>query len=334
LGGGLTASFTVATGLGGGTSTVADRDRNLALSGDFGTVRIGRFVPAAAMAYHGYTGRVTTSQAGTTYGLGAAGTAGATNAANFGTLSGGSFERNSNQIQYTSPNFSGFVVNVNHGTDSTDDSTALRTGKTRAVQTGLSLVYADGPLSIGLGTNDRKADREAQEPRNVCFNNLTMAFTIRTGATCPDGTTDQGDANRTADVTERKIKADMDWFGGSYNFGVATLFASHVKRKDRTTTNLGVQTTNADIKLNSIGVSVPLGAITLAASTYTGKNKAGEGAADDTKLSGHQLNATYELSKRTVVYAAMGQSQIKRDGTNVGATRKFTSNAVGIMHSF
>ncbi len=62
LGGGLKASFALATGLSNGASTFADRDRFLQLAGGFGAIRMGRFVPAAALGYHGFVAG-TTNQA-------------------------------------------------------------------------------------------------------------------------------------------------------------------------------------------------------------------------------------------------------------------------------
>ena len=89
-----------------------------------------------------------------------------------------------------------------------------------------------------------------------------------------------------------------------------------------------------DIKLNAIGVNVPMGAITLAASTYRGKDKRAGTAATAAKLSGHQLSATYSLSKRTTVYALVGKSEYKRDGASTIATRKTTATNVGLVHAF
>jgi len=305
LGGGLKAGFTIASSFGATSSVVGSRDVFMRVDGGFGTVRLGKFVPAAAMGYFGYTASAT-NQAGNLYGVAHSTTASANmDPYNFGGgLTAGSFERNSNQIQYTSPSFNGLVVNVNYGSSKTDKSDAV--GNDLARQSGLGVTYTAGPLSVGFGTQDRK--REVEVGGTALSNPVTAA-----GA---------------------KVKGDLDWVGGSYNFGVATVSGAHIKRKDKTTTAAGATTTDADIALNTFAVTVPMGAYTFAASTYSGKNKAGTGSADDYKLSGHQLSVRYALSKRTTVYAAMGEAKVKRDGTNTGPAGKRTSNTVGLLHTF
>ena len=331
LGGGLKADFVAAVDLRNDTGWGPNRDTNIALSGGFGTVRIGRFVPAPALGYHGYTGRVTTNQGGSTYGLATATTATTFN--NFGNATAGSFERDSNRLQFSTPNMSGFVAHVYYSSSKRDNNLATATGQAKTEQTGLSVVYTAGPLSVAAATNDRKVDREAVAgTAGTCIATASGTTSIvAAGATCGTGLVRLTGTNPTAN---QKVKGDLDWFGGSYNLGVATLSAAHLKRKDVTTTAAGVSGTNSDIRMNVLGVTVPAGAATLSVSVYQGKNKQSALATDDTKLSGHQLNATYSLSKRTMIYAAMGEAQVKRDSGNTGASLKFTSNAIGVMHSF
>jgi predicted porin len=298
LGGGLKASFVINTGI-AGTSSVGDRDVNLALAGKFGTVRLGRFIPAAAAGFHGFSGAASTAQ-GSIYGLLASSGAAADRHAPSTNMVAGNFERNNNNVQYTSPNFNGITVNVNYGTNESDKSDVA--GESLARQSGLSVSYVAGPLSIGVGTQDRKV--QGGITASPIVDNATP------------------------------IKGDLDWIGASYNFGVATVFATQVKRKDVTTT-AGVAATNADIKVNSIGVSVPMGAFTFAASTYNGKDARGSAAADNAKLSGHQVSVRYAMSKRTTVYALMGENKIARDAAAGSANaRKATTNMVGVMHTF
>jgi predicted porin len=133
--------------------------------------------------------------------------------------------------------------------------------------------------------------------------------------------------------TTTKIDGKLTYFGASYNLGVASLSVTNVSRKDETTAS-GVKTVNSDLSVNALGVSVPMGAITLNASMYQGENDLA-GAASDTELSGHQLSARYALSKRTTVYALMGENKIKRDsGNTTGANRKETVNTIGLLHTF
>jgi predicted porin len=168
-------------------------------------------------------------------------------------------------------------------------------------QQGLSITYAAGPLSIGAGMNERNHSFEG-----------------------------------TASAVGAKVNAELDWIGASYNFGVATVSAAQIKRKDSSTAAAGgAVTVNSDIKTNVFGVSVPMGAITLNASVYNGNNKHTAVGTDDTKLSGHQISARYAFSKRTTAYALMGENKIARDGANTaGAARKATGTMVGLLHSF
>ena len=315
LGDGLKASFTINSGIAGGSAGMGDRDTNVALSGGFGTVRIGRFIPASAMAYHGYTGAASASAVGTTYGIGAVGTSSADAATGrFGvspantaigsvttaTLATGNFERNSNLVQYTSPAFNGITLNLSYGKTGSD--TTATDGKVSQVQTGASITYAAGPLSIAAGMNERSIQ----------------------------GTVDAKPAD-----SALKANGDLDWIGASYNMGVATVSFANVKRKDVSTAANGTKTTNSDINTNVFGVSVPMGKITLNGSVYQGKNKGLAANTDDVKLSGHQISARYAFSKRTTAYALMGENKIARDGSaSVAPIRKETGTMVGLLHSF
>jgi len=320
LGGGLKASFRLGTGLNDGTATFANRDRFLGLEGDFGRVLLGRLSPASAVGYHGLTA-ATTNQGGTTYGLALASTDGtsALAAANFGAMVGGNFERSgSNTIQYTSPTINGFVVNASYSSNAADRSDADRQGETKAQQTGLHIGYSAGPLSVGIATNKRKVDREA----------VPAVAAVAAGA----GVTQ---VLSVAAVTAQQEKADLDWIGGSYNFGVATVGLAHVRRDASTTSTAGVTTLTNDIKVNVLGVTAPFGALTFRASFYEGTNDQTALTTDDLDLSGYQLSLNYSLSKRTSLYAVVGQNKTERATVDtVSATRKFSSHAMGITHSF
>ena len=308
LGGGLRASFTINSGL---ANVLGARDTNIAVSGGFGSVRVGRFIPAPALGYNGFTGAASTNQAGTLYGIAhitAAGTP--VNGDSFGggaTVS--SFERNSNQIEYTSPSFNGLVVTANYGQSKTDASGS--TGKAETKQSGIGANYTAGPLRVGAGMQKRDVQGTIANAYSVVSSGVSALPTAATEAATA-------------------AKGELSWIGGSYNFGVATVFASQINREDK----VAAGTQSSDLKATALGVSVPMGAITFNASTYTGKNKKTDAANDDVKLSGHQLSVTYALSKRTSVYAVMGEAKSKADGSNTTGTYKFKSNAIGLLHNF
>jgi predicted porin len=308
LGGGLKVSFVTTVDLRGEGTTGFTRDQNLALAGGFGTVRLGKFIPAAAMGYHGFSGFASTAH-GSIYGVGAiAATAGdstisptavAGTAGTSALFTAGSFERNTNLIQYTSPNISGLTVNVNIGQDSTDASD--KGGKRETTQQGIGLGYAAGPLSAGFGMNTREMTAEG--------------------------------ANATTNQT--KVEGDLTWVGASYNLGVASISVTQVRREDKSTAASGVVTTNADVTVNGVGITVPMGAMTFNVAMYDGENKGTAAATDNTDLSGYQASVRYALSKRTTVYALIGENEIKRaSGNTANASRTVSGNMIGLMHTF
>lgn len=311
LGGGLKASFLLMSGAGtqpNSTSNALDtgignRQRTLSLAGNFGTVTFGRFIPAAAAGFHAFSGAGSSTLAGSIYGLSQSNS---TANGDFGLnglhTSGVNFERQNNLIQYTSPTMNGFTVNVAYANNKTDRSEADRQGATSGKQTSLHVGYVAGPLSIGAGINSRKDE------------------------------TEQIPAPSAAAVT--KADADLQWIGASYDFGVARLFATYVNRDDKTSSGAAALAATNDITVTGLGVSVPMGALTLRASTYTGKDKRTSSATDNMKLSGHQLSVSYALSKRTTVVAAMGKNEFKRDSASTAATRKVTANTLAVNHTF
>ncbi|MDB9778510.1 porin [Burkholderiaceae bacterium] len=297
LGGGLSLGFVMNTG--SDNSSFGARDRNVTLSGDFGTIRVGRFVPAAAYGWYGYTGNKTTG-AGSAY---TAGMAGATYGGFYGavttaTTDAGSYERNDNQIQYTT-SIAGITVNANYGSNKQDVSTTI--GANEAKQQGISASYAAGALSLAIGQNSRTVDAE--------------------GGAAATGT---------------EIDGDLDWYGASYDFGAVKATYANLKRKDQAAAaTTGTITVSSDIEINSFGVSMPMGALTVAASMYDGSNAGSAATTDNYDLSGKQVYASYSLSKRTSVYAAHGETDASRAGGNTtSATTKRVRTMMGMLHSF
>jgi len=293
LGGGLKATAVMISGVGDG---FAARERTLALSGGFGTVRFGRFVPAASAGFHAFTQTGSATLVGSAYGMATSST-GAETTATHNPLHNGAamFERQDNVLQYTSPTFSGLTVNLAMVNNTTDSDAAALTGKVEGKQTSVHLGYSAGPLSAGFG------------------------FNTRTDAT--EGTA----------ATIASTDTDLQWIGASYDLGVATFGISSITREAKTVIGGAAAVTGTDASVNAFGVTVPMGAITLRASTYTGKDKRGAADTDNTKLSGNQISAVYALSKRTAIVAATGTNQFKRDGANsVAISRKISGTTLGV----
>ena len=92
----------------------------------------------------------------------------------------------------------------------------------------------------------------------------------------------------------------------------------------------------ADANITAVGVAVPLGAITVRASMYTGSDDRSTLTTDNTDLTGRQLSVTYSLSKRTLAYAAMGVNKVEQVGaaTATAVGREVKGTNLGISHSF
>ncbi len=307
LGGGLRASFFLNQELRQTAGTVNARDLWLAVSGPMGEIKIGRQPTAIEAGWGAIASSGTTNTAGTSdsggYDL-IAGTLGATQtrAQQFdtaGTTAGGSLARQSGVIRYTSPAFSGVTVSLDYVDNSTDDSTAV--GESKNKQFGGNATYVSGPLTLVVGYAKRDV----------------------TGAIVATGETTAGDTATTG-------KATLSYYGGSYDFGVATLRYAYGMREDNTQANPSV--VQSDLTVHNVGITIPVGAVTLTGNIYDGNDDRTIAAADERKLSGYQLGARYALSKRTTAYAVTGNN--RNEGTGADNTAKVKTSAVGLIHSF
>jgi predicted porin len=231
----------------------------------------------------------------------------------------GSIARQNNVINYTTPNFNGVTAQIGTARTSSDSSDAAKAGKNSTTQNSLSVAYSAGPLSAGFGTTNRTVNVEATEADKEYVVEIT---TVNNGVPTFKATD--------AAVAKSETKVKANWVGASYNLGVATLGLAVVNNDSKKD---GVA--SRDQKFTAYGVTVPMGAITLRASAYSGKDSATAAVTDNIKLSGHQVSVTYALSKRTLVYAYVGENKTKRDGAaSTVAVAKTTSTRVGLSHSF
>jgi predicted porin len=322
LGGGLKANFLLMSGAGAGTgahntdsttnasdSGIGNRERSVGLSGGFGALRLGRFVPAAAAGFHAFTQTGSATLVGSAYGMSTANSSASANGLH---TNSHNFERINNVVQFTSPTMSGFTANLAIANNGNDSDASAATGKADSHQTSFHIGYAAGPLSAGFGVNTLKSNVEAAAGKDA----TSSAFAV-------------------AAVEASSADSHLQWIGASYNLGVATLGFANIHREGSATDDEGTKTTGTDINVNVFGVTVPMGALTLRASTYSGKDKRGTGASDNVKLSGNQISAVYALSKRTAIVAATGTNEYKRDGEgSAAATRKAQATTLSVNHTF
>lgn len=106
---------------------------------------------------------------------------------------------------------------------------------------------------------------------------------------------------------------------GSYDFGVAKILGGYNTAKDNTTTDKEYQ----------LGVSAPFGAATVYAGYARSKT---EVAGASSTATGYSVMGTYDLSKRTRLYAAY--NNLKNNGASVAGLYKTSVLVAGIKHSF
>lgn len=281
-----------------GYSSTNTRQSLVGLTGGFGTVVAGRAQTTAydwsiAVDPLGGTGLDSTAK------LGAA-----------TVISGGSGGRADNAFAYVSPSFGGFTVAYNHarltesaGTDGLKDNTAHL----------FSATYANGPIYAGFVYVDANVEKSS-----------TTASTVTLAAV--PGTASVVTTTTTTAATNADWK---EWgLGGSYDLGVAKLFASYQKQD--------TDAAAADNKWQ-LGVSAPVGAGSVVF-TYADSKIKSTAAQDDSKAFG--LAYIHNLSKRTNVYA--GYSKVSNDGTATRGIKGITTAAggsasiigAGLRHSF
>jgi predicted porin len=208
--------------------------------------------------------------------------------------------RTSNMVSYSTPTFAGVTVKAMAGDNKSSTAGASETTN-RTV--GLNGTYVNGPLMVGFGWGESKgASSDASTVMNA---------SVETAA---------------------GGKQDGSALTASYDFGVAKLFGTYTQAE--------ITTATANVRLKAketnIGVTVPLGAITLLAAygyndievNYGADNISGDG-------NDYVLGATYNLSKRTALYVKTGTyNKIKGTALIVNANYKTTATAFGVRHTF
>ncbi|MFY3140240.1 porin [Achromobacter xylosoxidans] len=240
------------------------------------------------------------------------------NVANIGTgMSAANTARYDNMVMYQTPSFSGFQFGVGYSFSADDrNSDARRSGfrtadNVRAITTGLR--YVNGPLNVALSYDQLKAsNKQFQEE---------------------------------VDATPRSYM-----IGGSYDFEVVKLALAYARTTDGwfTTSNpAGASGTLANgndlgftnnafadgFKANSymLGLSAPIGGASSLFGSWQRVDPSNDKlTGDDSTMNVYSLGYTYDLSKRTNLYAYGSYS--KNYAFNDGV--KATAVGVGLRHRF
>jgi predicted porin len=221
-------------------------------------------------------------------------------------------ERVSNQITWTSNNYGGFsaIVGYEFG------ETAGDTGKNRGY--GLQLGYANGPLSVQFGYQNRNQNADA-----------TSGFEI-------DGT------GTIVPTSSPAVDADVKdaILGATYDFGAVKLHAAYGQRKVDAGASVGdLDAAAEDYKIRSymIGATVPFGASKIRAEYIRNDNR----DIDNADSNVWALSYTYAMSKRTTLYATYAHvsnddgSALGIGGPGAAATgENATGVALGVQHNF
>ena len=305
----------------GGARPLFQGETRVGLSAGFGTVMLGRGLTALQLANGGNSDPwgVTTA-AGSVY------------AAGFATdYAAGGEGRIDQAVFYTSPRFGGLTLSASMsprkivtaevtGVTAVPASANLTTGVVTPAVAGvtataagvsktsqsINLVYANGPLVIGVGNERNRAnDTITQVYANY---NLGVAKVFASSATIKGGS------------------AEEQRFGGTFAAAASAVNTG-------TTANRQVAA-GGKIENWTVGATVPMGAATIRVG-YSGWNGSGAaGQLDDTKFG---LGVKYDLSKRTFIYTDVA-TQTRKNLTGTAAAGRDNTNVqlfdLGVAHSF
>lgn len=294
LGGGLAAVFTLESGFDISTGALAN---NGGSANSTASILFGR---VATVGLKGSFGEVRLGRQYTAYDS----LRGATNNtydsntfAQTGTVWGTGIQdysnRTNNSVRYDSPDFGGFSGSVVYGFG--EDKTATASASNSS---SIQLKYANGPLLVGYAYQ-----REKEAIGSTMFSGATGGPAV--GATPGIAVADS-----------RKYNL----LGATYDFGVVKLVGSYNTAKNNTLKDKEYQ----------IGLSAPFGAATVAIGYERAKS---EGGGSTNKGKGYSLLGTYDLSKRTTLYAGYINTKVE-SGVNAATTSKRSLLATGVRHTF
>lgn len=209
--------------------------------------------------------------------------------------------RTSNGLRYNSPSFGGFsgavVVATGEDKGPVAGTTPQQINGSASRNVSFHLKYSNGPLLVGYAYQNERFNA------GTTISDITPALAARA-------------------VGER----DYNLFAASYDFGVAKITGSYQAAKQK---NSAVAANNGKDKEFQTGVSVPLGASTVYAGYVRSKS-------DTTglKAQGFSLLGTYNLSKRTKLYAGgIAQKYDLAAGAPTGLEKR-TAVVAGLRHNF
>jgi predicted porin len=221
--------------------------------------------------------------------------------------------RPTNSITYISPRVSGLQFQAQY--DEGESNTSTTVGKDNYAS-AFAVNYAAGAFTAMASMETRKNVGYALDTALVDLPGSSDDI-LAIGALATGGS----NAAQSVDKVEHKA------YGATYTISGIKLAAmsTEISYKDTVAAN------NGKIKANLLGATVPVNAnLNVFASFSDGEIVDNNVKTHD--LKGYQLVGVYSLSKRTNVYAAIGQS--KYDSPTANSDVKIDQMAIGMRHSF
>jgi predicted porin len=248
--------------------------------------------------------------------------------------------RYNESLSFMSDRMAGFQVNaiyVNNNRNSNNTAAGVRpTIGTTTSNTAVAGLGINNNTAYGIGLNyvwkNLNFDAAYQTAKNTTFVGGAQADSaILANAVA-------GMVNYPGNVLGQSLGMDQYYFGGTYNFGIATAYAQMISNKmtSNNNSNTYVNRTAQQIGLRSFVTPK----VEVWASGGLGRYEAGIGnsvAATTTtratqNFTGYQLGSNYLLSKRTNLYAIFGATQVSSSSVNI--SEGGSSYGVGVRHTF
>ena len=258
--------------------------------------------------------------------------------ASVGQLNGNAGGLKGNLLSYTAPQFvPGLSLAAEIQRGETTTSQGNMTGYMAQYDTGGLMVRYSSSNKTEAANSVTQAYDSSTGTASTTYTSSNQMTTSSIGGTAA-ATTNAGTA-LSARTANDKTKATA--IAVTYDFGMAKVFYG--------SSSIKASNTVAQIKSNTTGISVPLGAFNVAyavssekgtsdgtglsGSTSATTKVSGLSAGDTISSSGSRLFVTYGLSKRTTLYGMSGKSSVD---TYDGATSNLRSSttSVGVKHAF
>ncbi|MVW73003.1 porin [Bordetella sp. 15P40C-2] len=223
-------------------------------------------------------------------------------------LSAANTVRYDNMVMYQTPSFSGFQVGVGYAFDAVSENDFKTNNNTRAITAGIR--YVNGPLNVAFAYDQ---------------------------------------LNPGSDTTDANVKPRQYSIGASYDFEVVKLGLAYARTTDGWFSSMGVNGNDEistvgygmefanNFKANSymVGLSAPIGGASKLFGSWqmvdpSNDRLAGKGSGADEKMNIFSLGYTYDLSKRTNLYAYGSYAKNYAFYDDL----KSTAVGVGVRHRF